>query len=127
MCERNADYKIGTVVRDSEGRFIGMDVHVEDQILTICSVYAPTQDHPRDQVEFLTKIQGFLSQLHCSHLILGGDFNCITDAHLDKNTPGTSHSQGDQGREALKSLKEEWGLTDIWRLRHPYQRGYTFR
>lgn len=102
-------------------------VHTEDGILTICSIYAPTQDRPRDQVEFIKNLQDLLSQLHCAQIMLGGDFNCITDVHLDKNTAGEGHPQGALGRSALRSLKKDWGLGDIWRIRHPQERDYTFR
>lgn len=92
MLHRDSDYKIGSVVRDTEGRFIGMDIHLEDQILTICSIYAPTQDKPKKQVEYLEELDSLLSQLDCSNLILGGDFKLhfrCTDGqeHTRSETP----------------------------------------
>lgn len=127
MLNRDSEYKIGSVVRDSEGRFIGIDLHIDDHILSVCTLYAPTQDKPKRQVEFLEELEDLLSQLQGSNMILGGDFNCILDVNKDKNTPGMGHPPAEQGRTALKSLIEEWGLVDIWRVRHPQERGYTLR
>lgn len=127
MLNRDSEYKIGSVVRDTEGRFIGMDLHTDYQIFSVCSIYAPTQDKPKKQVEFLGEVQALLLQLSGSNIILGGDLNCILDVQKDKNTPGLGHPQGEQGRAALKSLMDEWGLVDIWRIRHAQERGYTFR
>lgn len=99
MIESNSDYKVNT-----EGRFIGIDVHIKDRILSLCSIYAPTQDRPREQVAFLENVEDLLSKLNGSNIVVGGDYNCIMDAQRHKNTSREGHPQGEQGRSPLKAL-----------------------
>lgn len=127
LLERNCDVQILTTVRDIEGRFIGIDLAKGDRILTICSIYAPTQDKPKEQKDFLENVGLLLTHLRCTDIILGGDFNAILDITMDKNNPGNGHPQGDQGRRALRSLMEDWNLSDVWRVRHQRERNFTFR
>lgn len=116
LVDRDFDLQVISTIKDTEGRFLGLDVRCGGQTLTISSIYAPTQDKPREQKEFLETVSNFLSKLQCTDIVLGGDFNCITDTNLDKNRPGDGHPQGEQGRNALRSLLEEWNLMDIWRV-----------
>lgn len=88
---------------------------------------APTQDRPREQVEFFAKVESLLALLNGTNIILSGDFNCITDVQMDRNTPDEVHPQAEQGRNVMNSLKKEWGLVDIWHISHPRERDYTFR
>lgn len=50
-------------VQDGEGRFIGMDLIHEDQVLTVALIYTPTQDKSREQMAFLEGVKVWLSQL----------------------------------------------------------------
>lgn len=52
-------------------------------------------------------------------IILAGDFNPI----LDKNRPKGLRTTKD--REAIHMLKDDMGLTHIWRLINPCEREYT--
>lgn len=127
LFDRQTDFKVLSQARDSDGRFLGMDVLVGEQTFTIASIYAPTQDKQRDQLEFLEKVDELLSDLQGTGLILGGDFNCILDPKMDRNKSGEATSQASQGCLALKSLMEEWSLMDVWRVSHPQEKEYTFR
>lgn len=46
---------------------------------------------------------------------------------MDKNKPGEGHPQGEKGRSALRSLMEDWNLADVWRIRNPHEKNFTFR
>lgn len=124
---RHVSIKILSQVQDDRGRFIGMNILHGEHELSIASVYAPTQDKPKEQIEFLEGMDERLNQLEPTNLVVAGDFNCILDSTIDKNTAGEGHPQGDQGRNALKSLMDEWNLLDVWRVRHPQEKAYTFR
>lgn len=127
LFNRNTDFKVLSQVSDREGRFLGMDVQIGDQVLTLGSVYAPTQDKPKQQLAFLKELDEALSQLQGVNLLLEGDFNVIMDQKVDRNQDGGGHAQSDPGRNALKSFMDDWNLADLWRLRYPQKRAYTFR
>lgn len=57
----------------------------------------------------------------------GGDFNCIMDATLDKNSSSSSPASTDQYRNRLRAFMEDRGLHDVFRVRYPSRKGYTFR
>lgn len=52
MVDRNTELQVVSTVRDTEGRFIGVDFRSGNRIFTVCSIYAPTQDKPREQRDF---------------------------------------------------------------------------
>lgn len=49
LIDRKFDIQVLATVRDTEGRFIGMDIRSGNQTFTVCSYYSPTQDKPREQ------------------------------------------------------------------------------
>lgn len=127
LLDRHFGGKVLSQISDKEGRFLAMDIMIEEQIISVGSIYAPTQDKPRQQLEFLEEMEDFLSQLNGVNLMLGGDFNVILDPKADKNQAGPGHYQSELGRNALTSLMDEWSLVDIWRVRNPQKRSFTFR
>lgn len=64
--------QISSNLGDDEGRFLAINVSLENLTYTICSVYSPTQDKPREQKDFLNSVNDFLSQLQADNIILGG-------------------------------------------------------
>lgn len=127
LFNRHTDFQVLSEIRDNEGRFLGMDIQIGEQELSLGSVYAPTQDKQRQQLQFFEELEDSLAQLQGLNLILGGDFNVILDPKIDKNQVGGGHSQSDPGRNALKSLLDERNMVDVWRMRNPLKRAYKFR
>lgn len=84
---RNLSPSILTKVTDCEGCFLGLEVEINNCNLSVCSIYAPTQDKPREQLSFLNGIQELIDEVSGPDLILGGDLNCTLNRKLDKNTP----------------------------------------
>lgn len=92
MLKRNLNHKILKHANDSEGRILLLDVEIQENIYTIGSVYAPTQDKPQNQLQFLDKLDSLLDTMDADNVLLGGDFNCLLDPSLDKNSQNPSPS-----------------------------------
>ena len=66
-----------------------------------------------------------ITDLYDKHIVLAGDFNFFFDTSLDSY----------RGKPTLKNksiakfieLKEKFGLCDIWRIRNPKTKIFTFR
>ena len=58
-----------------------------------------------------------------SAIILGGDFNCVTDVNLDRNR---ITSKVDSSVKRLKEAVNSFQLKDIWRHQNPDKKEFTF-
>lgn len=94
----------------------------------LCCVYAPFVPHER--VLFFER----LSDLPCfaagadwvdRAIFLGGDFNCIEDASLDK--VGGNPTQGTSGMSLLTAFLRGMALHDPFRHHHPDLPSFTWR
>lgn len=88
--------------------------------VTLINIYGPNFDDP----SFFQTVLNRIPEVGDTNIILGGDFNCIIDVSVDKlsqKTPVNSKSS-----EALKNIMHNLNLIDIWRLRNPDTRAYSF-
>jgi exonuclease III len=111
---QNLEYKVQNIVKDNNGRFIIVELIIDDTRFVLVNLYAPTKDKVDDQCTFLAELRTELLQYSGHNLIMGGDFNTILNGALDKNG-GTVHSETNYGT-ALGELIEDFELTDIWVL-----------
>ena len=65
-----------------EGRAISLDVLIETKYFKIVNTYAPCE--PRDRPDFFTELGNKLLSEKAIPTLMGGDFNCVQDAKLDK-------------------------------------------
>ena len=65
---------------DNEGRVLNMLLEVDDRMLNLINVYAPSKHFQRR--DFFLDLNIFLSDSNDN--IMGGDFNCIFNSRLDK-------------------------------------------
>ena len=105
---------------DNEGCIVNILLDIDDHILNIVNVYAPSKDC--ELGVFFTDLNRFLTSSHEN--IMAGDFNCIVDAKLDKfgGDPNPRHS----AIVYLNTLISRFGLCDIWRRRHKDGRNFTW-
>lgn len=71
---RNLSPKIVSQKNDENGRILVADILWGDESLTLGCLYAPTQDKPLQQQNFLNELESVLDSLVPDNLILGGDF-----------------------------------------------------
>lgn len=127
MCDRNLSFTTTKRLQDESGRILALDLHIANTTYSIISLYAPTQDKLQEQVETLEKVEQMLMEMDTSNIIIGGDFNCIMNPDLDKNTSKPCHPAANITRSRIETLRDEWTLTNVWRVRNPGKRGYTFQ
>ncbi len=133
-CSNRSQGEIILLSKDLECQNIKC-IHKSDGILAITldidgeqyicmSIYAPNNDQKK--IEFFTRLQTTILEYSSPdvHVILGGDFNCMSDPNLD-NLGGRPHS--DREIEGFRKLVQSTSLCDIWRTLHPNEKQFTWR
>ena len=103
------------------GRAVAVKAETQGFIFCFINVYAPNQGP--DRLDLFQKLSAFIKQ--CSQdevLVMAGDWNCTTDFTLDR----TGQEPHLQSAAALAQLGAEEGVVDVWRVKHPSNRQYTW-
>lgn len=89
LFKNNFDFVLNKDYADPDGRFIILDIKTADLCFTLVNLYAPNKDDPH----FFQNVKNRILEFDCDNIILGGDFNLIKNAKLDKEGGilGTSH------------------------------------
>lgn len=74
-----------------------------------------------DDPDFVKKVFDLIPDMSQTNLIVGGDFNCVLDAYLDR-----SSSKRAPQSSSRNTFINNSNLVNIWRLFHPTERDYTF-
>uniref|UniRef100_A0A1A7ZMF0 Endonuclease/exonuclease/phosphatase domain-containing protein n=1 Tax=Nothobranchius furzeri TaxID=105023 RepID=A0A1A7ZMF0_NOTFU len=120
LIKRNIPFTLLHDVRDPEGRFILIKGLIFGRPFTILNVYAPNTDSPN----FISQIVLLFNQ-HCDSFgFMGGDFNCIHNARLDKSS--SAPVSNPRASSTLKGLCMDSGLIDVWRTLNPNTKDYSF-
>lgn len=121
LIHKNLPCMVLSVETDSQGRLISAHIQLGTKDLIVS--YAP--NNPTKQ--FFSELSTWL--LHDPHLphIIGRDFNSTIHLIEDRSTPKRPHSPPDPDTHTLlASTKDFLHLHDIWHLRHPADREFTF-
>uniref|UniRef100_A0A3B5B5F1 Endonuclease/exonuclease/phosphatase domain-containing protein n=1 Tax=Stegastes partitus TaxID=144197 RepID=A0A3B5B5F1_9TELE len=95
-----------------EGRFVIISGFLYGEGILIGSVYGPNTFEP----SFFSHLTPFT--------VLGGDFKSVQDASIDQPPPKQAFTTKKTAR--LKELCADLGLFDVWRIRNPREKDYTF-
>lgn len=80
LFHKTVPFNFQSCVTDPNGRFIIVTGHINMFPLTFVNLYGPNSD---DRA-FFRKVFDLIPDDNSSHLIIGGDFNCFLDPHLDR-------------------------------------------
>lgn len=105
--------------KDEEGRMICVHAIIEGVKINICNLYAPN----KDDSNFFHMVNKNIGELDEAQILVGGDFNQIQDAYLDRTT---YHAAVPRDRLAIQLMMKDHGLMDIWRVVNPREKEYTF-
>ena len=106
---------------DPNGRFIVVDVKMENRIITLVNIYAPNDDNPA----FFKNVLNHLLFFNCEDIVWGGDFNLILDVQKDKK--GGNPVTHKNSLKEVQNIANSLDLLDIWRVFNPDARRFTWR
>ncbi len=121
----NINYEICDKRCDSDGRLLILKTQIDENLYVLCNVYAPTQDHKHDQINFLIEVKNCLSTDQNENILLGGDFNLHLNPKLDKIDSMSNKNDNIVYRKEMLSLLDSMNLSDCFRNLYPNLRRYT--
>ena len=119
LISRSLDFKLITLKRDSEGRFLQIVAKIEGMRITILNCYAPNSDSPNYFAQNFAQ-SGILENDSC---IIGGDFNTILTS---QDMRGAVINQHPKTTDPLLELMQHYELVDIWRIQNDNKFMYTW-
>ena len=115
-------YQCKKCTTDPQGRFVILNLVLEDQSLTLVSLYLEPSLTPSEITNILMQINQVVDEYGNHDVVWCGDFNVILNPELDMVNRSTSHAHKSQQLNGFIDTNE---LTDIWRAQHPTDRRYT--
>ena len=121
------DIEVTSVFKDNNGRFIILYAYIQDKPFLLVNYYAPNDEG--EQVQTLSEISSIIDkigiEINTSIIWGGGNFNLYFDTFLD--TDGLNPKLKMNSLSRLISMMEENELSDIFRIRYPESRQFTWR
>ena len=124
----NLDFEVHRYVDDGNGRLQIMSVKLSEFDSKILLINIYNENEEKDQLVLLDKLEQLLVPFGdvSDHVVLfGGDFNLIFDKSLDAS--GAVGALKIKSLSALTNLIEKFDLVDIYRIRNPDTKRFTFR
>ena len=119
------DYSIVKKIIDQNGRFILVLCLLQGNTFLLINSYAPNDE--KNQVSLLLEICEVIYNLDCpvdTSFIWGGDFNFIFDIELEAS--GGNPKLKTRSIEAIREIMLDLDLCDIWRVRNPDAKKFTW-
>ena len=70
----NLDFKVEKCIQDTNGRFLILDLLIDELHLILVNIYAPKDAN--QQVTFFKELKNQLEDFAQENIIIAGDFNC---------------------------------------------------
>ena len=121
LFNNNFQFEIKKQFSDPDGRFILVDLKLENKTITLGNIYAPNDDNPN----FFKNVLSHLLSFECEDIILGGDFNLVLDVQNDKK--GGRLTTHKNSLKEVQNIINSLDLIDIWRVSNPDIRRFTWR
>ena len=113
-------------LQDQNGRILLIEGKFDDDTLLLINLYnANTESEQLITLSELSKMLENITDLSDKKIVFCGDFNVIFEPTLEAY--GGNPSLKKQSLAKLIQIKEKLDLCDIWRIRNPKKKRYTFR
>jgi exonuclease III len=126
LIPRKLEKHVIDIKTDENGRLLLMLININNAPHVIMNVYFPTQDKPKEQKQFLLEIDGMLKGYSNYPIIIGGDFNIVLNPLLDKYNSKSDEKCSNLAND-LKEFMSMYNLFDVWRIRNPHTKKFTWR
>ena len=126
LFKKNLDFQVKNISQDQDGRYLLVNGTSSDKDVTLCNIYVPSgPQNLKERRQFFEKLHEAISAFKPeeSAIIMGGDFNCVTDVNLDRSRV---ISKVDSSVKRLSETVNAFQLKDIWRHHNPGKKDFTF-
>ena len=123
LVKQGLDFVIRGTRRDDSGTFLMLDALIQDCSFLLVNIYSPTK--PTEQIQFFDKIAGLIEEQMTQaeyKVILGGDFNATFELDCSGGKPSIKNCV-----KGLENIISTHDLIDIWRIRNPTTKRFTWR
>ena len=107
---KNTQFEVHKISEDENGRFLLVNGTKDDKNVTLCNIYASSgPQNLKERKQFFENLKDSISEFQSdnSKLILGGDFNCVTNVNLDRSR---MVSKTDSSVNKLKNILNNFQL-----------------
>ena len=113
-------------ISDKSGRILLVEATVDDTVFTLIDIYnANTESEQLETLLDLVSIIDKVKDIQSKNIVLGGDFNVMFNISLE--SLGGNPCLKKKSIAKLIQIKEKFDLCDIWRIRNPKIKRFTFR
>ena len=122
----NINYSVQKQLIDIEGRILILEVEIENENYLLINLYnANTETEQLKTLNILSTLLEQIQNIGEKSIILGGDFNFYFNEKLE--TSGGSPLLKKHSISNFLEIKEGLNLCDLWRVRNPKMKTFTFR
>ena len=84
MFKPGITYDIENILIDANGRYIIIQVNIDEAVYQVVNIYAPNDEYER--VNFFNLIMANLGQHKTENMgtIIGGDYNCVLNSETER-------------------------------------------
>ena len=122
----NLNIRLKNKIHDNDGRVLILDATINGSDYLLINFYnANTEREQLTAIKNLNNLLKDFEDFHDKKVIFAGDFNLIFDRKLE-SAGGNPLLKKHSLSEIIK-LNENLNLCDIWRVRNPHKKLFTFR
>ena len=126
LFKNGSNFDVSNVYHDNYGRILSVNFVKDEVNFTLVNVYAPNIESLQiDFYDDLCNLVGGDALNVNDRIVIGGDFNCILDAKLDKKGGLDKIKQNVVDR--IMNIADTFDLVDIWRYNNPNTCKFTWR
>ena len=126
LIRNNFDCLVEEIVADTQGRFLILKVVISGEQALLVNIYGPNRDN--ELASFYHAVLQTIIQKNfdsIENIIFGGDFNCPLNPAVDKRG-GNLIPRRSVINAMIEQIQSEIDLHDIWRIKNPTMRSYTW-
>lgn len=125
LIKSGLDIVIQHELLNSNGRLIILKVKIKDKNYLLANIYCPNKN--KEKIRFYQNLSATLRRIDPDsdhNIIIGGDFNCPLNPTLDKK--GGILIPRQHEINLIENFQNEFSLLDIWRIKNPNTRSFTW-
>lgn len=126
LISKNLEFKVTVLASDVLGRYLMLQLEIDDRAFILLNVYFPTSGMARAQLDLLAELEQLLEQHVGENLYIVGDFNVCLDSDLDRYNHVSSDVHNTEFRKELYAFINGFSLSDIGRIRNENRKMFTW-